>query len=243
MGRRPLRSLIRGTSGTITIVDLLLCEQTLLIALDDERGRDTTQWGSDAGLAGALLLDLADRGLVDVDADDKLVALNGPATGQPLLDEAHTAIRDDAKRRDARGWVQRLPHALKPLRDRVAGGLVDRGILTEEHTKLLGLVPRVRYPTADPAPERDLRARLEAVLLDGQAPTPREALLIGLLEPLELINGLVPRDRRRDARRRAKEVAEHGIAGTAVRDAVRAVQAAVLAAVVASTTAATASSN
>jgi hypothetical protein len=36
----------------------LLLEQTLLIALDDEKGRDTTHWGSDAGLAGALLLDL-----------------------------------------------------------------------------------------------------------------------------------------------------------------------------------------
>jgi hypothetical protein len=224
-------------------MELLLCEQTLLIALDDERGRDTSQWGSDAGLAGALLLDLADRGLIDVDADGRLVALDGPATGAPLLDEAHAAIRDDDRRRNARGGVQRLPRALKPLRDRVAQGLVERGILTEEHSKLLGLVPRTRYPTADPAPERDLRARLEAVLLDGQDPTPREALLLGLLEPLELIGGLVPRDRRREARKRAKLVAEQGIAGTAVRDAVRAVQAAVFAAVVASTTAATASSS
>jgi hypothetical protein len=223
-------------------VELLLCEQTLLIALDDERGRDTSQWGSDAGLAGALLLDLADRGLIDVDGNGKVVALDGPATGAPLLDEAHAAIRDDDKRRNARGWVQRLPRALKPLRDRVAHGLVERGILTEEHSKLLGLVPRTRYPTADPAPERELRARLEAVLLDGQDPTAREALLIGLLEPLELIGGLVPRDRRRDARKRAKQVAEQGIAGTAVRDAVRAVQAAVMAAVVAATTASTAAS-
>lgn len=90
-----------------------------------------------------------------------------------------------------------------------------------------------RFPTVDPAPERDVRERLRDVLLPGRDPTEEEALLLGLLEPLGLINSLVARGQRRAARKRAKALAEHGVAGTAVRDAIRAVQTAVVVAVAA----------
>jgi Golgi phosphoprotein 3 (GPP34) len=112
------------------------------------------------------------------------------------------------------------------LRQRLARGLVARGILSEEHSKTLGILPTTRFPTSDPAPERELCGRLQDVLVAGREPTEEEALLIGLLEPLELIASIVPKDQRRAARKRAKTVAEQGLAGTAVRDAVRAVQAA-----------------
>ncbi|HUA47685.1 MAG TPA: GPP34 family phosphoprotein [Solirubrobacteraceae bacterium] len=88
-----------------------------------------------------------------------------------------------------------------------------------------------RFPTLDSAPERDLRGRLRDVLLADREPTEDRALLVGLLEPLGLIDSIVPRDRRRGARGRAKAVAEQGIAGTAVRDAIRPMQTAVRAAI------------
>jgi hypothetical protein len=52
-------------------VNLILTEKTLLIAPDDEEGHDTTRWGLDAGLAGALLLDLARLELLSLDAEGK----------------------------------------------------------------------------------------------------------------------------------------------------------------------------
>lgn len=222
--------------------DLTLAEQTLLVALDDEKGRDVTQWGSDAGLAAALLLDLARRELVEIDADGKVAALEGPEPPHELLRAAHAAIGGSERRRDAKGWVSRLPRELKPLRERIARGLVERGILAEQHRKVLGLVPVTRWPAVDPGPEQELRARLRALVL-GAEPTAQEALLLGLLEPLGLVDGLVERGERRDARRRAKAVAEHGIAGTAVRDSVRAVQGAVTAAVVTAAVTTTTSSS
>ena len=121
-------------------MDLTLAEQTLLIALDDEKGRDKTQWGSDPGLAAALLLDLARLELVTVDADRKIVAADGALPGHELLRDAYTTIRGSSRPRKARGWVQRLPRKLKPLRQRLSRGLVQRGILAEQRTKLLGLV-------------------------------------------------------------------------------------------------------
>jgi len=100
---------------------------------------------------------------------------------------------------------------------------------------MLGILSTTRFPTVDPSPERNLRERLEEVLLADREPTEEEALLVGLLEPLGLINSIVPKHQRRDARKRAKSVAEQGLTGTAVRDAIRAVQAAVIAAIAAST--------
>ena len=223
--------------------DLTLAEQVLLVALDDEKGRDVTQWGSDAGLAAALLLDLARLELVEIDADGKVAALEGPEPPHEPLRAAHAAIGGSARRRDAKGWVSRLPRELKPLRERIARGLVERGILAEQHRRLLGLVPVRRWPAVDAGPEQELRARLRAVLVGGDEPTPQEALLLGLLEPLGLVDGLVERGERRDARRRAKAVAEQGIAGTAVRDSVRAVQSAVTTAVVTAAVTTTTSSS
>jgi len=220
-------------------LDLVLAEQTLLIALDDERGRDVSQWGSDAGLAAALLLDLARLELVEIDGTGRVAPLEGPDPRHELLRAARAAIAGSARPRDARDWVSRLPRELEPLRERTARGLVERGVLAEERRRILGVVPVTRYPAVDPGPERELRERLEAILLRDAEPTIEEALLIGLLEPLELIGSLVPRGERRAARRRAKAVAEQGIAGTAVRDSVLAVQTAVTAAVTAAGVAAT----
>jgi golgi phosphoprotein 3 len=123
-------------------VGLTLAEQTLLIALDDEKGRDTTRWGSDAGLAGALLLDLARLKLVGTDAGGKIAALAGIPPGHELQRDVYATIASSVKRRDAKGWVERLPRELGPLRQRVARGLVQRGILSEEHSKMLGVLTR-----------------------------------------------------------------------------------------------------
>jgi len=211
-------------------VGLILAEQKLLIALDDEKGRDTTRWGSDAGLAGALLLDLARLELVNAEAGGTIVALAGAPPGHEVLRDVYATIPSSSKPRDAKGSVEHLPRELGPLRRRVARGLVRRGVLSEEHSKMLGIPSITRFPTVDSAPERDLRGRLRDVLLADREPTEEEALRVGLLEPLGLTDSIVPKDRRIGA----QAVAEQGLAGTAGRDAIRAVQAAVTAAIAAS---------
>jgi len=200
-------------------VGLTLAEQTLLIALDDEKGRDTTQWGSDAGLSGALLLDLARLQLLDTDAGDTIVALDGAQPDHELLRDVYAKIRGSSKPRSAKGWVEHLPRELKPLRQRVARGLVQRGILSEEHSTKLGILPTTRFPTGDQAPERDLRERLGDVLLADRPPTEEEAVHPGLLEPARahrLGRGQAPAQGRAQTRqgcRRARST------GSAVRDA------------------------
>ena len=74
-------------------MDLILAEQLLLILLDDESGAEQAGWGKDPGIAGALLLDLANDGAV-YERDGKLAADPGRRPERPLLADAHRAIEE-----------------------------------------------------------------------------------------------------------------------------------------------------
>jgi hypothetical protein len=226
------------------MTDMSLAEELLLIALDDDSGKDTANWGSgvEAGLAGALLLELAAAGCVEP-AGGKLVPAACDEPADPLVAAALDVMRDDDRQRSAKGWIQRLPRELKPLRTQVADQLVARGVLEEERRRRLGLFETTRWPERDPVPERALRDRVTGVLVAEREPSTHDAMLVSLLHAYDLVKRVVPRDERRAAGRRAKEIAEGDAIGAAVRGAVRDVQSATMAAVMAATTAATISSS
>lgn len=222
----------------IGLVELNLAESVLLLALDEAKG-SAGLTPIDPGLAGALLVDLGRLGALQP-VGKELHPAEGIGIEHPVLAQAAMAIAASSKPRTAKSWVGRLPRELKPLTSTVARPLVEHGILAEQRVKVFGLFPGTRFPEADPGPERMLRSRLREVLLDGRAPQEQDALLLGLLEPLGLVDRLVEghqRHQRREARKRAKEIATHGIAGSAVSDAVRDIQTAVMGAVVVSTVA------
>lgn len=221
-------------------MDLTLAEQLLLIQLDDEKGGDTSEWGGAPGLAGALLLDLARGGSLEAGDDGDLRMVAGPPPSQPLLAEAHRVIAE-SEPRNAKAWIGRLQKELKPIKVRVAEGLVARGVLDEHRRKLLGLIPQTRFPQRDPGPERELRARLDEVLVTGREPTEEEAMLVALMLPFGLVEKSVDKPERKAAKERAKAIADGGIAGKAVADTVRDVQTAIMVATMASVTAATTS--
>jgi golgi phosphoprotein 3 len=197
---------------------MLLAEELLLISLDEESGGQGMTENLNAGLAGAVLLDLAAAGAIEVQ-DEKIVAVGEAPAGAPAT--ALEAIRAQERPRNAKHWVGRLPRALKPIRATVAEPLVQQGVLADEKRKLLGLFPSRRFPERNPEPERALRARIRAVLLDGEEPGPQTAQLIGLLQPLGLIGRVVKGSEGRAAKRRAKELGDRGVVGNAVERAVQ----------------------
>jgi golgi phosphoprotein 3 len=216
---------------------MLLAEELLLLALDDERGTVRFVVAYESALAGALLLDLALAARVEERAG-KLVPAGMGSLDEPLLDDALRAIRAAERPRDASHWLGALPTALKPLHTRVAERLVERGVLDARRGKVLGLFPHTRYPERDGVPERELRERLRAVLTGEAMPDRPTALLIGLLRPLGLIRGLVPKPQRKEADRRAEALAQGGAVDGAVADAIQSAQMAILVASIAASTSA-----
>ncbi|MEO7944318.1 MAG: GPP34 family phosphoprotein [Marmoricola sp.] len=222
-------------------MDTLIAEDLLLLLLDDDSGKLTGTTFLDTGIGGAILVELALAGCVEVIkgsglwARAKVVATVSDPPADPLLNEALELV--SAKERTAQDLVTRLG---KKRRDLLLNRLRERGILEESEDRVLGLIPRRRWPMVDSTHEDDVRRQLGDVLIRGASPQPHTAALIAVLSALDLTHKVVDREglTARQVKTRAKEVAEGDWAAKAVRDSIAAAQAAVMAAVVASTAAA-----
>lgn len=223
-------------------MDLLISEEMLLLALDNEKGGASWLDGW-AALSGGVLVDALLAGTV-VQQDERLHPGTGEP-GHPLLERVREAVAAEPTPRTLAEWVQRLHNDITPFLEVVAHRLVESGVLNEERHKILGLIPTTRFPEADPRAEQELRARLRSVLVEGAEPDEHDRLLIALVQPAGLLATATEdddREVRKAARRRGADLAEQTTheptaAITGAIDA-RAVVAAVLA-TVAATTAAT----
>ncbi len=207
---------------------MLIAHDLLLLLLDDDTGKSVS-WLSqpDKALAGAVLVDLATRGLVDVSDDGKLVVRAGDTPAEPALRRGLDLVRDkEGKKPDAV-----LGPLAKDLRDELADDLVSAGILRREERKVLGLFRTERLPSADDSYEATLRVRLGEVLAGTRAPDDRTGPVIALLHAMDALSQVLDLADKKAAKERAKEIAEGDWAPDVVRASVKAVQSAVFYAV------------
>lgn len=206
-----------------------LAAELALLSYDDA---GTNRLGTpklDYGLAGAVLLELALAGRVEV-IDGKVVVVDPGPVGSPLLDDLLGRIARDDKRRKPKDWITRLT---KGLRERVLDDLVDAGVLRRDADRVLAIFPRTRYPSttgAQPAVETVARQRLIAAISTDGPVEPRTAALVGLVQAVGLHQQLfrdLPRDQ---VKRRLKEISEGNWASAAVRRAIEELQVALMAA-------------
>lgn len=210
----------------------LIAEDLLLLLLDDESGRLTHASYLDAGLGGALLVELALAEHVAVRprksrwSRPKVVRAGHGEPEDPALGDALSLVEE--KPRTAKDLVPRLGKALRePLLEQLAAdGVVDR-----QDEKVLGLFLRSRWPSADSAREEAVRHVLGDVLLRGAEPDPRTAGLVAVLSAMGVAHRVLDREgtSAREVRARAKEVGEGAWAAQAVKDAIAAAQAAMAA--------------
>ncbi|MEU0765235.1 GPP34 family phosphoprotein, partial [Streptomyces microflavus] len=164
---------------------LTLADELVLLAYDDTGVNRLGRPHLDYGLSGAVLLELALAGRVEV-ADDRLAVTDPTPVGRPVLDDALARVAADGKRRRPKDWISRLA---KGLPDRVLSGLVDTGVLRRDSDRVLLVFPRTRYPSptgAEPTAETAARQRmLDALLADGPVEA-RTAALLGLTRAVGL---------------------------------------------------------
>ena len=223
-----------------------IADDLLLILLDDDTGRprvDATRL--DYALAGAVLLELAVDGRIDVlpgrPRKAPVVVVNPQATEDELLDGA---LRQVGERR--RAAPKLVPVLSKGLRRRLIARGERSGRLRGERTRILGLIPVERFPAADTRRRSEVLQRLHAVLLGGASPDPRTSALIAVLAAVgaaDMVVGPLPRGERKAVKRRASEISEGAWAADAVQKAVAAVQAAVAAGAAGAVVAATSASS
>lgn len=219
----------------------LIAEDLLLLLLDDESGSLLTDpIKVDAGLAGALLLELALRERVRIHEHPGLfgthvVRVSDPsATGDDLLDSVLSLVAE--RDRTATGVVE---HVTPGLRRRLLDHLAARGVLDHTEGRVLGVFPRHRWPAHDARHETELRAAVRESLVDGADPTERVGALIALLHAVGAEHRVLafPGVSHRRLRDRAAQVAEQAswalASGAAAEDVVAATRAAIVATTVA----------
>ena len=209
----------------------LIAEDLLLLLLDDQSGKPNTGH-LDLALGGAVLVDLALEGLVEV-------ASHGSLLGSAKLRRAPGAMAGDRILAGALAAVAENKPAQK-LVVKVGKGLLDplaerqrrRGVLDRREEKVLGLVTRTRWPSRDPSRKEAIRRGLVVILVQGGRPDARSAALIGLLLAVHRLHRTVshPDASARSVKKRAKEVAEENWASPTIKDAVAVATAATAAA-------------
>src|SRR5690349_10237042 len=135
-------------------MDLTLAEQVLLLSFDDTTGKPVIPANYlDYAVSGAQLLELSFAGRLAVD-HGHLRMISSTPVGDPVLDPMLARIRAELKSHPTEWWVYHF--ASHERRDHVLDQLVDRGLLSRNRHRVLGVIPgRVRYPEVDLLPEQE----------------------------------------------------------------------------------------
>jgi hypothetical protein len=213
-----------------------IAEEFTLLAYADDGTPLTDGTHLDNGLGGALLLELALTGRVDV-VDKRVVVLDRGHLGDPLLDENLDRIAADDKGRKPGYWVSKFAQDARP---RVLRKLVADGVLTMEKDRVLGVFPRTRYPAAlgaEPPVETDARQRMRAALVGDGPVESRTAALCALVAATDLDRKVFADLDRKRVKARLTEISQGAWAAKAVQATIEEIQSAILIAIVAATTA------
>jgi Golgi phosphoprotein 3 len=179
------------------------------------------------GLAGALLIELIEAGLVRIEGKELVAAPRGSARDE-MLDGILGTIRSSKRTRSLNHWVGKIGRSGGKIKKDLLARLVQKGILRQEEHRLFWVFPTNRYPQINPGPEYRIRERVRSATRGMTPPDEPTAALISLVHACDLTGTIFDKGERRDAKRRAKEITKSQPVGSAVAHAVEAIKAAVI---------------
>ncbi|CAK7228407.1 Vacuolar protein sorting-associated protein 74 [Sporothrix curviconia] len=180
---------------------LTLMEEVLLLGLKDKQGY-LSFWNDNISYAlrGCIVLELAFRGRISMQKDparrrfplsDRVIeVIDDTLTGEVLLDEALKMMKSSEKM-SVSAWIDlmsgetwnlmKIGYQLKQVRERLAKGLVDKGILRTEKRNFL-LFDMATHPVADGGAKEEIRRRVRNVLTQRTIVLPASQFLPENLE-------------------------------------------------------------
>lgn len=223
---------------------LNLPEKLLLLGLNDEKGSVvfSSSTALPYGLAGAILLELLFQKRLHL-LDDKISVIDRKPTGDALLDETLALITASEKPRKAKYWVNKIHGKIKKVQDRLAEGLVEKGILQKEEKKILWLIPYHRYPAKNMTEELAIRDKIRNAVFNHRDVDEQLLSLISLMHTCQLTNEVFDKSERKTAKKSIKEMSKSELVSKAVSDAVDAANAAIIAVIAASAATSSAASS
>ncbi|MGW6441613.1 GOLPH3/VPS74 family protein [Lentzea sp. NPDC055074] len=210
---------------------MLIVEDLALLLMDDESGTPAAAGTLYYTIGGAVLVELALQGQVEL--RDKKVFTAGDAPEDPLLRAGYDKVAEKARSVDSV-----LARIGADTWSKVVDRLVERGLIAREKKRVLGLFRVTTLPATDTAHEEEVRQRIRAVLVDGETPDARTAALTALLSASGALPALRPKLAwSGEVSRRAKELERGNWGAEAVSAAVTRTAAAIAASTAAVTVA------
>lgn len=217
---------------------VIIAEDLLLLCTSDANGRLLgSTYRVDLALGGALLLELALLGKVDLTnpADEgrvgRVILRDTSPTGDDVLDVALDLLSTRQGKKPG-AVIRPLSKNLRPTLYR---RLASRGVIRAERSKILGVLPRLRWWIQDPQRKAAVREQVNNALLRLTPCEPRVGGLVALLHTLNLEHKVVDCRgsglSKRELGSRAAQIAQGNWAPEAVRQAIEDVTAAIVGAV------------
>lgn len=173
-------------------MSLNLIEALLLIALDDDNGRFVTETGKlRYGISGAILMELALEGKVEIQGD-KLTLTSSAPSQSPVINEILDLLKITSKHGEIKYWVNKVGSKSEEVQTEVLNMLCEKKILRKEKDKFLWFISYDIYPTENMSPENEVREQIKAVVLENQTPSPKDLMLLNLIKTCELIREVFP---------------------------------------------------
>lgn len=203
---------------------LTFAEEIYLLALDDVSGKVTISSRDivlNSALIGAAISELCFLGRLDNDSEF-FYLVDSANTGDAVLDRILGVFAAAESKKNPIDHCLRvlLPQAGN-IERHVLESLTAKKILRKVEGKILWIFPTRRYPVADESEVMDVERRLRKLLDSDEIPSPREAVLVSLVNVCGLFHEILsPREFNR-FRERIEQIAKLDLLGQKVVELIR----------------------
>jgi len=159
-------------------MELTLKENFVLIAFDPETGRNRASNFFGYGLAGAILMELAELKKVKIE-NKRVVITDSHRTGDIFLDEAMTVISDSPRPIKVKSFLGKIQRKTKKFKKPLIQALVEKRYL-REHRKRFLFIPYRLFPSANISYNKDLVESIRKLVLRGVDADGQIVMLAGL---------------------------------------------------------------
>jgi hypothetical protein len=226
----------------MTEMSLTLKEKYMLLVYHPETGRPLSQYLS-FGLAGAVLLELADMGRITLKGS-RIMLNDATSCSDPLLD---LVIKEIARARSTKKvptWINRFVRFRfrRLLKSMVLEEMIAKRVMKKEEARMLFFFRYYRYLPYETRKRNELIKDVRDKVLRKSDAEKDTSFLAALIGATFMVRRFFESSERKLARQRIKEITAENHLTRITSETVKAINGAILASIIASTTAAAATS-
>lgn len=208
-------------------MELTLKEKFVLIAFDPVKGSNRASNFFGYGLAGAILMELAELKKVKIEKK-RVVLTDSHRTGDVFLDDAMAIISESSRPIKVKSFLGKIQRKSKQFKKPLIRALVEKRYLREIRKRFLFIHYRL-YPASNLSFSKNLEESIRRLVLRKLDSDNQIVMLAGLAGACNFSNKFFhTKAERKKAKVRIKEIVEESQIDKAIDETIREIQAAVL---------------